>query len=775
MLFFISCLSIAVAAQSDDAGGVDTAWMNELPIVSLVPGKDAPYLRPFIRFQTGYEGKLEFAEVVRATKNLKKIDLSRIQFGSSSKPILVMVRVKNEGIRPGKWVFSTDRNSLEHIKLFEINRNNLFETYSDSSLEEKRLNWNRYSSYASEIYMLPGREKVIGVYFADTSSTYMNLSIKTEDNLSALIGRQAVMMALVAGCIFALVFFNGVMLVMTRRSVFLYITIAELLFLYQSIYMAGYASIYIFSDARMLGQLSSEFAKCLFVIFTMQFARVFMRTEISFPRFDRLLKLTIVVSFLIIMLLITVPYFGEKMRVIATYAAWGVTGLSSLILPVVAMEASKRYGSVYIPLVIAFSILGLFISYTVLATFNIFPTLPDHWRWFGPVGLVEAMLITIALGLDLKKIQENSVDTQLQLNESLRDALDASRRARNLAQEKAEAYANLNDQSSLIHAAGHDSKQIIVALNTATQFLERAKIDQVPEQIINMLKSASSHLSGVISTTLASASTIGHTTKMLALGYKSLDQLMSSIEMIFAPMANQKNLKLIVLGRADRSFVSDFTLLYRIIANLVSNAIKFTSSGTIVIAIRYAKDSIRFQVKDSGGGITPDGVEQLSKILNTRYREDEYIEGSGTGYRSCQSIAERLGGGLHISSEIGSGSTIEVRLPIQPVQTDQQKLFLVPAVQLDAIRAQINFSAQITTKYIEGVSAVLIDLDTVFGSSRDNVIRRMSVGVNDVPVIGLTSDVSITMREWAEGHLDGILYKPVRSELFDIDLFTQKK
>ncbi len=344
------------------------------------------------------------------------------------------------------------------------------------------------------------------------------------------------------------------------------------------------------------------------------------------------------------------------------------------------------------------------------------------------------------------KIQEKAAETQRKLTESLRSELISSRRAKELAEDKAHAYASLNDQSSLIHAAGHDSKQVIVALNTATQYLEKAKAAEIPPAIINMLKSSASHLSGVISTTISSASNIGHSTHMLALGNKSLDQTFSSVDMIFKPMANKKGLQLKIMGHAEKEFVSDFALLYRVIANLVSNSIKFTDKGTIAVMVRYGNDCIRVQVRDPGCGMDASGVKMLMEDGNSRYRGDEDIEGSGTGFRSSQLIVKRLGGSIDLRSGRDKGTTVEIRLPKTDVYDVEAQHFMVPVGQLHSFTAHMaNVSPSITVSetYSRGASGYLIDLDMVYGLDREALLDSIRQLGLDLPLYGLTNDVSI--------------------------------
>src|SRR3546814_7995700 len=76
-------------------------------------------------------------------------------------------------------------------------------------------------------------------------------------------------------------------------------------------------------------------------------------------------------------------------------------------------------------------------------------------------------MVTIALGLNLRKIQRDKVVADWKYAQSLTERLEISERAARLAEEKAFAMEPVNSQNALLHASGHYSRQVILALNSA--------------------------------------------------------------------------------------------------------------------------------------------------------------------------------------------------------------------------------------------------------------------------------------------------------------------
>ncbi|MCU4176064.1 ABC transporter substrate-binding protein [Carboxylicivirga sp. N1Y90] len=108
---------------------------------------------------------------------------------------------------------------------------------------------------------------------------------------------------------------------------------------------------------------------------------------------------------------------------------------------------------------------------------------------------------------------------------------------------------------------------------------------------------------------------------------------------------------------------SDETRLRQIISNLIENAIKFTSEGSITLGVKKsdtAEQLLLFYVADTGRGIND---EQKEKIFNRFYKENS-PNGTGLGLSIAQSLVNLLGGSIEVESSIGKGSTFKFTHPI---------------------------------------------------------------------------------------------------------------
>lgn len=111
---------------------------------------------------------------------------------------------------------------------------------------------------------------------------------------------------------------------------------------------------------------------------------------------------------------------------------------------------------------------------------------------------------------------------------------------------------------------------------------------------------------------------------------------------------------------------TDAEAVYRLLNNLFSNAIKFTSEGSVTIGYRKEDTHYYFYVKDTGKGVDS---ASLQRIFQRFDKLDVYAQGTGLGLALCKSLVAHLGGEIGVESEAGKGSTFWFVLPLPPVTT----------------------------------------------------------------------------------------------------------
>jgi Na+/proline symporter/signal transduction histidine kinase/ActR/RegA family two-component response regulator len=146
------------------------------------------------------------------------------------------------------------------------------------------------------------------------------------------------------------------------------------------------------------------------------------------------------------------------------------------------------------------------------------------------------------------------------------------------------------------------------------------------------------------------------------ISYFYLDELQAQLEVEFAPLAKQKGIELVIVP--SRTAVRcDRRLLRRLLHNLVSNAIKYTPSGRVLVGCRRRGTHMRFDVYDTGIGIPADMREHIFKEFRRLDSGARMARGVGLGLSIVERIARVLHIDVRVRSEPGRGSHFSVAIP----------------------------------------------------------------------------------------------------------------
>ncbi|MCJ8271492.1 MAG: ATP-binding protein, partial [Psychrosphaera sp.] len=132
------------------------------------------------------------------------------------------------------------------------------------------------------------------------------------------------------------------------------------------------------------------------------------------------------------------------------------------------------------------------------------------------------------------------------------------------------------------------------------------------------------------------------------------------------PIIARNNNKLVLSGfDTEQQIYVDREKLEQVLVNLLSNATKFTSKGTLTFDIELQVNKAVFSVIDTGIGIEPEDVkgifEEFQQVDGSQGRQ---FQGTGLGLAICKRFCELLDADISVTSEIGVGSTFVVKVPM---------------------------------------------------------------------------------------------------------------
>ncbi|WP_234464165.1 hybrid sensor histidine kinase/response regulator [Paracoccus caeni] len=142
-----------------------------------------------------------------------------------------------------------------------------------------------------------------------------------------------------------------------------------------------------------------------------------------------------------------------------------------------------------------------------------------------------------------------------------------------------------------------------------------------------------------------------------------MSRLLAQLAEEFVPVAAQKGLRLDILPCAA-SVRSDPVYLRRILQNLISNAIRYTDSGRVLVGARRRGDTIRLEVRDTGPGIAPEDQAMIFREFHRVNRASSASDGIGLGLAIVDRACRLLNHPLTLNSVPGQGTCFAVELPV---------------------------------------------------------------------------------------------------------------
>ena len=231
-----------------------------------------------------------------------------------------------------------------------------------------------------------------------------------------------------------------------------------------------------------------------------------------------------------------------------------------------------------------------------------------------------------------------------------------------LARAKSNAEEANNSKTRFLAAASHD---ILQPLNAArlyvTSLVERqggGEDSRLVENIDDSLEAIEEILGALLDISRLDAGAMTTSITSFRIG-----DLMRSLEIEFAPIARAKDVRLTFVP-SSLPVASDRLLLRRLLQNLISNAIKYTPHGRVLIGCRRRGKSLQISVYDTGVGIPPLKRGEIFKEFHRLEQGARIARGLGLGLSIVQRIARVLDHGIALDSNRSGGSVFSVTVPI---------------------------------------------------------------------------------------------------------------
>jgi len=383
-----------------------------------------------------------------------------------------------------------------------------------------------------------------------------------------------------------------------------------------------------------------------------------------------------------------------------------------------------------------------------------------HWLVFaGAAFCILAAFTAVVLELNRKiKTSHLRLNVEMDLHKRTdRELKKAKELAETATRAKSEFLANMS----------HEIRTPMNGVIAATDLALGEAVPPKVEHYLNIIHSSAYSLLGIINDILDFSKIEAGKFELKERAFR-LNEVFDRVMELFVDKAAEKGIELLVDIDTDtpKVILGDPLRLQQILTNLVSNAVKFTESGGVILlgvnaVAEPAADEVvlAFSVKDSGTGIAPEYIDMLFEPFSQADTSStRKYEGTGLGLSICKQLVTMMGGDIGVETELGRGSTFffTVRLGKPPTEPVAQ-LVVPPDIQGLTVLVvdDLADSRNIMRKILESLGFRVESL----ASGPEALKRLKDHSLQRRPV-------DLIMMDWKMPAMDGItVSKKIRQEL----------
>ena len=384
-----------------------------------------------------------------------------------------------------------------------------------------------------------------------------------------------------------------------------------------------------------------------------------------------------------------------------------------------------------------------------------------------------------------------------------RDVTQAKAHAAELAEARSAAEAAAQAKSQFLATMSHEIRTPMNGVIGVAELLEETPLDPVQRQYVTTIVDSSRALLTIINDVLDLSKLQAGRFDLLVEPFSITEAVARALDLL-RPTAMKKAILLQAdLPSLDHLHLGDSGRLRQVLLNLLGNAVKFTTKGSVNVSVHIIPDGlcdqIRIAITDSGIGIAAD---RIGHVFDSFAQADTTISrqfgGTGLGLTISRLLAQQMRGDIEVASELGVGSvfTLVLRLPrVAQNRVQLPSLNIAPKTNLRVLVAEDNRTNMLVTrKLLERCVAsideaengklavaaywraqpdlVLMDVSMpeMHGQDAAREIRRFEAetGLPRCPIVALTAYASAEEAALClAAGMDAVLTKPlIRAELY---------
>ncbi|MHB8697751.1 MAG: hybrid sensor histidine kinase/response regulator [Sulfuricaulis sp.] len=392
-------------------------------------------------------------------------------------------------------------------------------------------------------------------------------------------------------------------------------------------------------------------------------------------------------------------------------------------------------------------------------------------------------------------------DVRREMNEMRQSMQGLQATLKEMAEAAATARATARAKDVFLGMISHELRTPLQTIVSSIDLLSGRRHDQRDTKVIHRLENAARRLETQMKD-LTDYAKLGAGKLEIRKSLFDVGRLVRECVEEHANIANEKRIALTydaACSNCPQHIWADPDRIRQILSNLLTNALKYTEQGSIrVTCLCLDGDLMKLAVDDTGAGIPPDQIQNVfqpfSQLDSSSARRHE---GAGLGLAIVNGLVELLGGSIHVDSEVGRGTCLEVTLPYEPGSllplaaarsgnnADKLRILVVddhPEIResFSEMLETLGYSCDTSPDADDAIGrlvrqnygALLLDIHMPGKNGYDvvNDLHRQTGPNRSIPVIAITAYAEDVIEPSMRHKFDEFLIKPVRIDVLRMTL-----
>lgn len=589
-------------------------------------------------------------------------------FSHSTDAIWLRIPILNGSSSSAQRVLVLETNFMFEIDVFLANEAREEQLLSQSINSPFSSRTIPHPNLVSQFSLGPNEAATIWIRYRSHGDTSLPIRIETENSFITSTHANTAKFFIFYAVIAVFLTMSVIAFLLQKRFIFIaYFFYAASVFLYV-LHRDGYTFQYLWPDHPAFNNFASLPLACALTFFAALFTRAYLLTWKKYPFSDKLLLAIMLGGF---SLVAGVAFIAESK--LKLYAYFYVMFASACFLGI-GLYAWKREGSRIRYFVAGwFGIVLSSIAVTCITLFGFDVSRSTMLDLIRLAMVFDASMMGMAVleGINvIRRQRDASLREQLsmaQINLGLHSRLDGLEKRYRETQRVAE------DRGRILADATHDIRQPLFSLRASIQ--ESINNNTISAARLKDIDASFTYLEGLVDEYMESALAGTENSSHPLAGEEpetSLSMIISSMNEMFAEEALSKKLELRTVDSSRTMPIGAMTLL-RIVANLTSNAIKYTTSGAVLIGCRLRNGHPSIEIYDTGPGMSALEIEHIIQRKTRGVSHETHKDGKGLGLDIVIRLADENNLALTITSHPGKGSCFRLAPKVRNTDSTERQ------------------------------------------------------------------------------------------------------